>query len=228
METTDPRNRPICILVLDGGIPGTTELSQLIIVKRTVLNFQHMVENRVDIHEDDELLPSDIFDFICGSGMGGVFAILFNIFQYSAHAAINFYLELHKRVFSTQAWIQKTRRENALLLKNAILELLPSDVLAQSFMTANESTGRMFICAANPKNYAHARLLRTYKSREDPPLYTVLDAILLSISDEDHLDPYPLGQFKELFTGSGHRNSNSTQYALREIPSSTLTHSCHA
>ncbi|KAH8813690.1 hypothetical protein DL96DRAFT_1625146 [Flagelloscypha sp. PMI_526] len=178
---------------------------------------QRATGNQVEIDEDDELRPSEVFDFICGSGMGGVFAILFSVFQYTANEAINFYLELHERVFSTKTWTQKTRNESAFLLKNTILELLPVDVLEQKFVTADESRSRTLVCAANSKNHAHARLLRTYKSREDPLSCTVLDAILLSIADEDHLDPYPLGQFKELFTGSGHRNSNPTQYVLREI-----------
>ncbi|KAH8798071.1 hypothetical protein DL96DRAFT_891436 [Flagelloscypha sp. PMI_526] len=168
MEMMNIKNQAICILTLDGGIPGTTKLSQLIIVQLIMRTFQEKTENRVDIDEDNEIRPSEIFDFICGSGMGGVFAILFNIFQYTANAAIEFYLELHERVFSTQAWTQRTRSENASLLKNAILQLLPLDMLEREFMTASEPGSHLFICAANSKNHAHARLLRTYKSRENP------------------------------------------------------------
>ncbi|KAH8813686.1 hypothetical protein DL96DRAFT_501297 [Flagelloscypha sp. PMI_526] len=235
MERIGLRKRPICILILgmfvrlyrihilwfaDGGIPGTTELSQLIILQLIMhLLLQHMAENQGDEYEDDEIRPSEVFDFICGSGMGGVFAILFNVFRYTADSAIKFYLELQKRVFSTQGWAQRMRSENLSLLKKVVLELLPTEVLGQQFMTADKSRGRGFICAVNSEDQAHARLLRTYKSREGglPLSCTVLDAILLSIVDEDHLDPYPLGQFKELFTGSGHRKSNPTQFALREI-----------
>lgn len=56
----------------DGGIPGTTELSQLLIVKEIMHALRHTRdEERDDDDEGPELLPCEVFDVIVGSGTGG-------------------------------------------------------------------------------------------------------------------------------------------------------------
>ncbi|KAH8826473.1 hypothetical protein DL96DRAFT_1283791 [Flagelloscypha sp. PMI_526] len=73
-------------------------------------------------------------------------------------------------------------------------------------------------CASNPDNIAHPRSFRTYHSRElNSPECSVLDALMLSIVDNNHLEPYQLGRPAEDFYGSGHRFSNPTAHVLREI-----------
>lgn len=61
------------ILSLDGG--GVRSLSSLLILREIMKNISHS-EN-----SSETLLPSKYFDLICGSGMGGVFAIMFGRLQ---------------------------------------------------------------------------------------------------------------------------------------------------
>ncbi|KAH8823784.1 hypothetical protein DL96DRAFT_237050 [Flagelloscypha sp. PMI_526] len=211
-------SRPICVLTLDGGIPGTTESSQLVIVKQLVYNLQFRLGEE-DGGEHTKPRPCDVFDYIAGSGMGGVFAILFDSFEYHVEQALEFYCKLHERVFLSSHWKDKEKHEAKKILEETLFDLLPADILNSPFIKRNEgSKCRTLICTSNPHNNAHPRLFRTYASRQSTtPACTVLDALVLSIVDSDHLDPYSLGQPVEYFVGSGHRFSNPTAHALREI-----------
>ncbi|KAH8789454.1 hypothetical protein DL96DRAFT_800178 [Flagelloscypha sp. PMI_526] len=90
-----PDRPPSCVLTLDGGIPGTTEFSQLLIIERIVNDLQFRRDDDGELSDESEgnsetdrqLRPCDIFDYIAGSGTGGFFAILFEYFQYSVTEA---------------------------------------------------------------------------------------------------------------------------------------------
>ncbi|KAH8834728.1 hypothetical protein DL96DRAFT_1675003 [Flagelloscypha sp. PMI_526] len=207
-----PDRLPSCVLTLDGGIPGTTEFSQL--------DDEDLSDTSEGEDEADrQLRPCDIFDYIAGSGMGGVFAILFEYFQYSVSEAKAVYCKLHEQVFAAPSWVHRDRDKSREILEDSLRGLLPLDTLNKSLVKKGKSRPcRAFICAVNPDNNAYPRLFRTYRSRESTtPACTALDALLLSLADGDHLEPYALGNPVELFSGSSHRFSNPTSRAMQEI-----------
>ncbi|KAH8834825.1 hypothetical protein DL96DRAFT_6439 [Flagelloscypha sp. PMI_526] len=105
------------------------------------------------------------------------------------------------------------------ILEVSLKSLLPLNTLNKSLVKKAKSRQcRAFICAVNPNNNASPRLFRTYRSRESTaPPCTVLDALLLCLADGYHMEPYPLGDPVELFSGSGHRFSNPTSRCMQEI-----------
>ncbi|KAH8834776.1 acyl transferase/acyl hydrolase/lysophospholipase [Flagelloscypha sp. PMI_526] len=218
---------PSCVLTLDGGIPGTTEFSQLVIIERIVNDLQFRREDDEDLSDESEgdgetnrqLRPCDIFDYIAGSGTGGVFAILFEYFQFSVSEAKAFYYKLYNQVFAAPSWIHQDKENSRRTLEDSLKSLLPLDTLNKLLVTKGKPRQcRAFTCAANPTNNASPRLFRTYPSRQSTaPKCTVLDALVLSFADGHHLEPYPLGEPVELFSGSGHRFGNPTSRALQEI-----------
>ncbi|KAH8826480.1 WD40-repeat-containing domain protein [Flagelloscypha sp. PMI_526] len=216
-QTKPTDSRPLCILTLDGGIPGTTESSQLVIVKQIVHDLQCRLEEKADC----PVRPCDVFDYIAGSGMGGVFAILFETFEYTVEQALDFYCKLHEQVFLSSHWKSKDKDETRNLLEATLLRFLPQDTLKNALVKKTKNPKcRALTCASNPDNITHPRLFRTYLSRQlNSPECSVLDAIMLSIVDNDHLEPYQLGQPAEDFSGSGHRFSNPATQVLREIHS---------
>ncbi|KAH8799282.1 hypothetical protein DL96DRAFT_1720219 [Flagelloscypha sp. PMI_526] len=211
---------PIRVLTLDGCIPGTTEFSQLLIIQQIIHSFQ-FCSNRAPNSADSrgiQLRPCDLFDYITGSGIGGLFAILFAFFQYTSTQVINFYLELHERLFMSPAWANKDKSASRKILQDVIEGLLPVSLLHSPLTKDSQVAGcRAFICAVNPIANASPRLFRTYLSRQLNTPCTVLDAMLLSLSEDDHLEPYLLGRPPESFSGSGHRFSNPTARTLQEI-----------
>ncbi|KAH8795151.1 hypothetical protein DL96DRAFT_1827198 [Flagelloscypha sp. PMI_526] len=211
--------RPLCILTLDGGIPGTTESSQLVIIKQIFHDLQNRLEEEADAAVLAQIRPCDVFDYIAGSGMGGVFAILFESFNYTVEEALDFYCKLHERVFLSSHWKTKNKDETRKLLEDTLFNLLPRETLDSALVKRNKNPKcRALTCASNPDNIACPRLFRTYHSRQlKSPECSVLDALMLSIVDNDHLESYQLGQPAEDFSGSGHRFSNPAAQVLREI-----------
>ncbi|KAH8834140.1 mycorrhiza-induced NACHT/WD-repeat protein [Flagelloscypha sp. PMI_526] len=168
---------------------------------------------------EDGLRPCDIFDYIAGAGMGGVFAILFTSLQYTVDAAKVFSCQLHERVFSLPSWKDKDRSNAFEVLQKTLVDLLPPNVATRPLVKRVKSPKcRAFACAANPGNNSNPRLFRTYPSRESTaPSCTIIDALLLCLADNDHIEPYPLGQPPEKFIGSGHRFGNPTSRVLQEV-----------
>ncbi|KAH8813418.1 WD40-repeat-containing domain protein [Flagelloscypha sp. PMI_526] len=214
-------NQALCILTLDGGIPGTTETSQLIIIKQVLHDLQCRFEEDVDASDLIKLRPSDAFDYIVGSGMGGVFAILFVSLEYTVEQAIQFYCKLHERVFLSFHWKAKNKDKARGILTETLLHLLPQEILNSPLVGRNKNPKcRAVTFASNPHNVTHPRLFRTYISRQSTtPECSIFDALILSIVDSNHLGPHALGLPVEYFSGSGHRFSNPTSYALREVQS---------
>ncbi|KAH8814644.1 hypothetical protein DL96DRAFT_1684909 [Flagelloscypha sp. PMI_526] len=210
-----------------GGIPGTTEFSQLVIIERIIKDLQFRYDDDDELSDESEgngeidkqLRPCDVFDYIAGSGMGGVFAILFEYFQFSVSEAKTFYSKLYTQVFATPSWVHQDQENSRRLLEISLRSLLPLNTLNKLLVKKGKSRQcRAFTCAANPNNNASPRLFRTYPSRQSTaPSCTVLDALLLSLADGHHLEPYPLGEPIELFSGSGHRFSNPVSRTLQEV-----------
>ncbi|KAH8834138.1 WD40-repeat-containing domain protein [Flagelloscypha sp. PMI_526] len=220
-----PVKHPIRILALDGGIPGTTEFSQVISLNRVVCDLQYRQDEDDDSGVDDTsaasmedgLRPCDIFDYIAGAGM--VFTILFTSLQYTVDAVKEFYCQLHERVFSLPSWKDKDRSNAFEILRKTLLDLLSHDAATRPLVKRGKSPKcRAFVCAANPGNNSNPRLFRTYTSRESTsPSCTIVDALLLCLADNDHIEPYPLGRPPEKFIGSGHRFGNPTSRVLQEV-----------
>ncbi|KAH8826467.1 quinon protein alcohol dehydrogenase-like superfamily [Flagelloscypha sp. PMI_526] len=195
-QTKQIDRRPLCILTLDGGIPGTTESSQLVIFKQIFHDLQTRLEEEADAAVLAQIRPCDVFDYIAGSGMGGVFAILFESFEYTAEETLDFYCKLHEKVFLSPHWKSKNKDEARKLLEDTLLNLLPNETLDSALVKRNKNPKcRALTCASNPDNIAYPRLFL----------------------DSDHLEPYQLGQPAEDFSGAGHRFGNPAAEVLREI-----------
>ncbi|KAH8834822.1 hypothetical protein DL96DRAFT_1675071 [Flagelloscypha sp. PMI_526] len=165
-----PDRPPSCVLTLDGGIPGTTEFSQLLIIERIVNDLQFRRDDDGELSDESEgnsetdrqLRPCDIFDYIAGSGTGGFFAILFEYFQYSVTEAKAFYYKLYKQVFAAPSWVQKGKENTRRILEDSLKSLLPLGTLNKLLVKKGKSRQcRAFICAVNPNNNASPRLFRS-------------------------------------------------------------------
>ncbi|CAE6479066.1 unnamed protein product [Rhizoctonia solani] len=110
---------PLRILCIDGGVRG---MSSLLILKE----FLHRIKNSGEptSAKKDEILPYEHFDMICGTGTGGLSAIMLGRLRMPIDEAIQAYAKLTRAAFSTKRWFRKEGRHSARNLENVISEII--------------------------------------------------------------------------------------------------------
>jgi predicted acylesterase/phospholipase RssA len=88
MDSPANRNKPLCLLVLDGG--GVRGLSSLQILKQ-LMEF---------INPEQPPKPSDYFDMIGGTSTGGLIAIMLGRLQMSVDECMAEYQQISSNVFT--------------------------------------------------------------------------------------------------------------------------------
>ncbi|KAH8795188.1 hypothetical protein DL96DRAFT_1723450 [Flagelloscypha sp. PMI_526] len=123
--------------------------------------------------EEDHSLSSparvpDYFDMVCGSGLGGLLAIMCGILRMTGNQLVEESVRLCESVFSDQLDVaQRTVR-----LEEEIKRIVAkfSEGNEERKMLFEEDTCKTFVCAAPAYNASHARLFRTYRSRTNASL----------------------------------------------------------
>ncbi|KAH8834499.1 hypothetical protein DL96DRAFT_1810754 [Flagelloscypha sp. PMI_526] len=197
------------LLSFDGG--GIRSITQALMIREMM----HRVE-------EDHQLPSppkvsDYFDMICGSGLGGLLAIMCGVFHMTGKQLVEEFVGLCKVLFSHDLDIEqrttKLEQETRRLISTYISGGEKRKIISQ------DNACKTFVCAASPHNAGHPRLFRTYRSRSNPsPDCTICEAIRATTALPGLFNPITIRDkhISETFVGGELRWNNPTDELTRE------------
>ncbi|KAH8797789.1 hypothetical protein DL96DRAFT_1824929 [Flagelloscypha sp. PMI_526] len=202
------------LLSFDGG--GIRSVSQALMVREMM----HRVE-------EDHQLPSppkvsEYFDMICGSGLGGLLAIMCGVFHMTGDQLVQEFVGLCKVLFSRDLNIE----QRTIKFEQEIRRLIATYISdgEESKMISKDNACKTFVCAASSHNAGHPRLFRTYRSRSNPsPDCTICEAIRATTALPGLFIPIIIRDkhLSEVFVGGELRWSNPidelTKEAAREF-----------
>ncbi|KAH8813778.1 hypothetical protein DL96DRAFT_1535379 [Flagelloscypha sp. PMI_526] len=143
------------LLAFDGG--GLRAISQALIIR----DMFHRLE------EDQQLTrPARVcayFDMICGSGLGGLLAIMYGILCMTGDQVVEEFVSICKAVFSERLDVEQRTFRLEEEMKRIVAKF--SDGREGRMMFGEEDTCKTFVCAAPAFNTSHPRLFRSYRSR---------------------------------------------------------------
>ncbi|KAH8833241.1 hypothetical protein DL96DRAFT_1705245 [Flagelloscypha sp. PMI_526] len=154
------------LLSFDGG--GLHCISQALIIQDTLRRIEH------DLSLPSPPKVSDYFDMICGSGFGGLLAIMCGILHMTGDQLVDELVSLFNTVFSEHLDVDSrtVRYEEAL---KSMVERYSEKGSSGSMISDNDGRCKTFVCAASSHNVAHPRLFRNYRTRAntspDCPIY---------------------------------------------------------
>src|SRR6266481_88749 len=99
MSRSSPKIR---ILTLDGG--GVRGLSSLLVLREFVERLQHKRASSAPNAPSTPLRPCDIFDFIVGTGTGGISALFLGRLRMTVDQAIEEYLRMARNSFKSPSF----------------------------------------------------------------------------------------------------------------------------
>ncbi|KAH8795183.1 acyl transferase/acyl hydrolase/lysophospholipase, partial [Flagelloscypha sp. PMI_526] len=139
----------------DGG--GLRAVSQALIVR----DMFHRLEEDHQLSSPARI--SDYFDMICGSGLGGLLAIMCGILHMTGEQLVEEFVGLCKAVFLDQLDIMQRTLKLEEEMKRIVAKF--SEGSEERKMFGKEETCKTFVCAAPAYNASHPRLFRSYRSR---------------------------------------------------------------
>ncbi|KAH8813747.1 hypothetical protein DL96DRAFT_1757765 [Flagelloscypha sp. PMI_526] len=199
----------------DGGITGTGGLTQLHTVKEIIARLDYDLN---ECKEEKVSKPCETFDLFAGTGLGGLYVLLFTRLKMTVDEVIAFHGRLHRELFSSQSWNEKDKESCKALLDGIVLESLDAQALDENLDSPDSPKG--FICVLNVSTPSTPHFLRTYRVRSNfGPRCTVREALYTTLADRVHLPPVPIihDDITSLFMGAGIGFNNPTALLLEEI-----------
>ncbi|KAH8836062.1 hypothetical protein DL96DRAFT_106606 [Flagelloscypha sp. PMI_526] len=207
-----PISRPgngLRLLSFDGG--GIRAVSQALMVREVM----HRIE--ADCQLPSPARVCDYFDMICGSGFGGLLAIMCGILKMTGDQLVEEFVVLCKAVFVQD--LDATRR--TVVLKKEVKRLMKtySAVGEDGNMVNEDDRCKTFVCAIASQNAGHPRLFRNYASRTNrSPDCMVWEAVLATTALPAFFAPMIIGKqpLVETFVGGELGWNNPTDELTRE------------
>ncbi|KAH8814677.1 hypothetical protein DL96DRAFT_420437 [Flagelloscypha sp. PMI_526] len=110
---------------------------------------------------------ADYFDMVCGSGFGGLLAIMAGILGMTGKELVDEFTALCLAVFSGDASLGERTTLLELEIKRMVKKYSPEEQGENRKMISNISPCKVFVCAALSDNISSPRLLRTYNVRSN-------------------------------------------------------------
>ncbi|KAH8826001.1 hypothetical protein DL96DRAFT_1817400 [Flagelloscypha sp. PMI_526] len=215
------QNPGIALLSLDGGRwENLGALTQI-----------HVVEDILHAYEVDSNLQAgsvrvcNVFDFILGTGTGGLVACMLGPLKMSTKDAKEIYL----RIRSSDFLAKEEMSERVEILKSALQGFLDSQTDGtEGLMSATQMAdlakltpdSKFAVTAMAAANLSKPIMLRAYQGRGSSVQCTILEALLATLSDAQMLPPVPIGEgISESFIATTIGHCNPTTNLLEEIPS---------
>ncbi|KAH8829912.1 hypothetical protein DL96DRAFT_1782923 [Flagelloscypha sp. PMI_526] len=154
---------------------------------------------------------------ICGSGFGGILAIMCGILKMTGDELVHEFVGLCKAVFSEDL---NTVQRTAVFEKEIkrIIGMYSTDGEDRKMIGEHDGC-RTFVCAAAFHNTGHPRLFRNYPSRTNPSIDCMLwEAACATLAMPDFFEPITLGDssLRETFVGGEVRWSNPSDELTKE------------
>ncbi|KAH8830979.1 hypothetical protein DL96DRAFT_1813950 [Flagelloscypha sp. PMI_526] len=203
-----PKNPiPLTALALDGSSNPINALSELYILQDAAGRWA--CDSGIDLRGED-VCPSDMFDIIGGTGIGGFYAILFAHFELTVDQAILAHRILEERLFRSEIWLRK-QQNDCLDTLNVILDDIFAELdidvhLGSPFEGGSPST-KCVACVLNAVSAETCRLLRNYRPRgcQSPPC-SIRQALQATLADCEHLPPVRIQHEYFISAVSGYAN----------------------
>ncbi|KAH8833306.1 hypothetical protein DL96DRAFT_720121 [Flagelloscypha sp. PMI_526] len=198
------------LLSFDGG--GLHCISQALILQDTLRRIEH------DYNLPSPPRVSDYFDMICGSGFGGLLAIMCGVLHMTGDQLVEELVVLFKIVFSENLDVDRrtARYEEAL---RRMVDKYSEEGIDRRMNVDNSSGCKTFVCAASSHNVAHPRLFRNYRTRANTsPDCPIWQAARATTALLDVFNPIVIGQelLGETFSSGELRWINSAGELTRE------------
>ncbi|KAH8822495.1 hypothetical protein DL96DRAFT_1819964 [Flagelloscypha sp. PMI_526] len=145
------------LLAFDGG--GLRAISQALIIR----DMLHRLED--DHQLSHPAKACDYFDMICGSGLGGLLAIMCGILRMTGDQLVEEFVSLSKVVFLPRLDITQRTLRLEEEMKRIVGKF--SEGREGRKMFSEEDICKTFVCAAPAHNTSHARLFRNYRARNN-------------------------------------------------------------
>ncbi|KAH8813815.1 acyl transferase/acyl hydrolase/lysophospholipase, partial [Flagelloscypha sp. PMI_526] len=195
----------------DGG--GIRAVSQALTVREVTQRIN------VDRRLSSPARVCDYFDMICGSGFGGILAIMCGVLKMTGDELVNEFVALCKAVFSEDLnTVQRTA-----IFENEIKRIIETySTGGKDRMMMSDHDGcrtRSFVCAAAFHNIGHPRLFRNYPSRVSPSIDCMLwEAARATLAMPELFEPIIISDshLQETFVGGEVRWSNPTDELTKE------------
>ncbi|KAH8834492.1 hypothetical protein DL96DRAFT_495498 [Flagelloscypha sp. PMI_526] len=200
------------LLSFDGG--GIRSVSQALMVREMM----HRIEQDHQLPRPPKV--SDYFDMICGSGLGGLLAIMCGVFHMTGEQLVEEFVGVCRVLFSRDLDVA----ERTMMFEQEIGGLIAaycSGGEERKMITQNE-TCKTFVCATSSHNAGHPRLFRNYSSRSNPsPDCTVCEAIRATTALPNLFNPIVVHNkhLTETFVGGELRWNNPTDELAKEAAS---------
>ncbi|KAH8814667.1 acyl transferase/acyl hydrolase/lysophospholipase [Flagelloscypha sp. PMI_526] len=157
--------RGLRLLSFDGG--GLRALSQAKILQETT----DRIAYDESVGESGVSRPAprvaDHFDMVCGSGFGGLLAIMAGILGMNGKELVDEFTALCLAVFSGDASLSERTARLELEIKRMVKKYSPGDQGEDRRMISDASPCKVFVCVALSDNLSSPRLLRNYKVRSN-------------------------------------------------------------
>ncbi|KAH8806707.1 hypothetical protein DL96DRAFT_1764564 [Flagelloscypha sp. PMI_526] len=196
-------------LSFDGG--GIRAISQALMVKEMM----DRIEAKYQLSNPPRVC--DYFDMICGSGFGGILAIMCGILKMTGYQLVLEFVKLCKAVFSEG--LDTTQRTTVLEREMKRMIGNYSTEGEERTMFSKDDPCKTFVCAAAFHNTGHPRLFRNYRARANPSIDCMLwEAACATASMPDLFEPIVIGDMNigEMFVGGDLRWNNPTNELTRE------------
>ncbi|KAH8793687.1 acyl transferase/acyl hydrolase/lysophospholipase, partial [Flagelloscypha sp. PMI_526] len=197
------------LLSFDGG--GIRAVSQALMVREMAYRIEY------DCQLSSPARICDYFDMICGSGFGGLLAIMCGILKMTGDQLVEEFVALCKAVFSQSFDVlQRTT-----VLENEVKRLIRNYSTGgeEAKMLNEDDTCKTFVCAVASQNTTHARLFRNYGSRANrSPDCAIWEAALATMAAPSLFAPIVIGKqpLVEMFVGGELGWSNPTDELTQE------------
>ncbi|KAH8813457.1 hypothetical protein DL96DRAFT_1821248 [Flagelloscypha sp. PMI_526] len=197
------------LLSFDGG--GIRAISQALMIKEIM----HRVKEDHQLQRPPQV--SDYFDMVCGSGLGGLLAIMCGVLHMTGDQLVEESVGLCKAIFSGE--FDTTQRTAALEDEMKRLIIIYCSGEGEGKMIKENDTCKTFVCAASSHNAIFPRLFRNYRSRSNPsPDCTILEASRATTAMPDLFDPITIEDkhISETFVGGELRWNNPSDELTKE------------
>ncbi|KAH8806809.1 hypothetical protein DL96DRAFT_1536582 [Flagelloscypha sp. PMI_526] len=201
-------------LVMDGSDESFNCLSELYVLDEMSGRWAFDTERDV---EGQDVRPSELFDIIGGTGIGGLYAVLFAVLDMTVGQAITSHRILQDRLFGSEAWSNKDQRACAKLLCSSLDEVVRTVGITKSLdSTFKTGATKGFVCVINTGRPEGSRLLRNYKARAlRTPQCTIRQALEASLADGVCLPAIRIED--ESFSNSMDMFPNATKVLMSEL-----------
>ncbi|KAH8834271.1 hypothetical protein DL96DRAFT_1810581 [Flagelloscypha sp. PMI_526] len=208
--------KPLTVLSFDGSSNNMTALSELYILQDAAGRWAS--DSGLNLRSE-EVCPSDMFDVIGGTGIGGFYAVLFAHLELIISQVIQASRVLEERLFASEGWSQRQPNASLDALNSSLDQIfaeLEIETPLDSFFEDSIPLTKCVVCVLNSISGDTCHLLRNYRPRgSQSPQCTVRQVLQATFADRDHLPPISIQD--EYFISALNGFANPTHVLMKEL-----------